>query len=270
MRCEDCRDAISARMDGEDSPGLGEPGVVDATVEAHLTTCATCRTFVDRAAHVTRLARIRPADPVPDVLPGLLAALDSSSITERPTATRTRDDGRSSVRERAFDGVRLALGAVGVGQLVLAVNGIVVGTDLGHDVQVAGTSMAHFAHESSAWNLALGVAFLWVAGTTSRRTSGLVPMIGAFVALLVALSVPDMVTGRVHPDRLTGHTLVIAGLVLLMLHRRLSRGGGGASTASGPLDGDTSATAAVIGPHRLDDATDGEGGLKPTARRRAA
>lgn len=65
MRCEDCRDAISARMDGEDA------GVAPGAVDDHLAGCAGCRAFADRAAHVTRLARLRPAEDLPDVLPGV-------------------------------------------------------------------------------------------------------------------------------------------------------------------------------------------------------
>jgi predicted anti-sigma-YlaC factor YlaD len=246
MRCEDCRDAISARMDGED------PGVDPGAVERHLEGCAACRAFSDRAAHVTRMARLRPAEDLPDVLPGLLTALDAGE--SRPAPRRTR---RALVR----DAVRAALAVLAVGQLALALSGIVAAAGAGPG-RLAGASMAHFSHESAAWNLALGVAFAWAA-TGARRAGGLVPVIGAFVALLVALSALDLFAGHVEVARLAGHVPVIVGLVLLLLHARLGSRGGGTRAEAAPEPA----------PGR-DQRTDGEGfaggGLQPTAHHRAA
>jgi predicted anti-sigma-YlaC factor YlaD len=249
MRCEDCRDAISAEMDGED-PGT-EPGAVDR----HLEGCAACRAFAERAAHVTRLARIRPAEQLPDLLPGLLAALDAGESPAAPPR------GWRSV---ARDAVRVALAALAVGQLALALSGIIAATAAGPD-RLAGASMAHFSHESAAWNLALGVAFGWAA-TGARRSGGLVPVIGAFVALLVALSTLDVLAGHVTAARLLGHLPVVAGLVLLLLHARLGRDGGGAArTGRGDgARGGRSRDADVGGPRF------GDGGLQPSAHHRAA
>jgi predicted anti-sigma-YlaC factor YlaD len=248
MRCEDCRDAISARMDGEDT-GV-EPGVV----EHHLEGCAACRAFSERAAHVTRLTRIRPAEDLPDVLPGLLAALDAGE--SRPAPRRTR-------RSIARDAVRAALAALAVGQLALAVSGVIAATGAGPD-QFAGASMAHFSHESAAWNLALGVAFGWAA-TAPRRAGGLVPVIGAFVALLVTLSTLDVLAGHVTAGRLLGHLPVIAGLALLLLHARIGRGGGTAAAVRDDGPGGTGRRDVRFGRPRF-----GDGGFQPSAHHRAA
>jgi predicted anti-sigma-YlaC factor YlaD len=247
MRCEDFRDAISARMDGED------PGVEPGAVERHLDGCAACRAFSERAAHVTRLARIRPAEDAPDVLPGLLAALDAGE--SRPAPRRTP-------RAIARDAVRVALAALAVGQLALALSGIIAATGAGPD-RLAGASMAHFSHESAAWNLALGVAFAWAA-TAPRRAGGLVPVIGAFVALLVALSALDVLAGHVTAGRLIGHLPVVAGLVLLLLHARLGRDGG--STAGGRND---DAHGGERDPE-IGGPWFGDGGLQPSAHHKAA
>jgi predicted anti-sigma-YlaC factor YlaD len=257
MRCEDCRDSISARMDGED------PGVASEAVERHLAGCAACRAFADRAAHVTRLARIRPAEDHPDVLPGLLAALDAGE--SRPTPRR-------GWRAIARDAVRVALAVLGVGQLALALSGIVaaMGTEGGPD-RLGGASMAHLSHESAAWNLALGVAFIWAASGATRRAGGLVPVIGAFVALLVALSAMDLIAGHVEAGRLAGHVPVIVGLVLLLLHARLSQDGGGTTGASGDSGrtGKDGRDGGRVGRAFGDGGVDG-GGLQPTAHHRAA
>jgi predicted anti-sigma-YlaC factor YlaD len=252
MRCEDCRDAISAQVDGED------PGVESGVVERHLDGCADCRAFSERAAQVTRLARIRPAEDLPDVLPGLLAALDAGE--SRPAPRRT---GRAIAR----DAVRAALAVLAIGQLALALSGIVaaLGGQAGSD-RLGGASMTHFSHESAAWNLAIGVAFGWAASGAARRAGGLVPVIGAFVALLVALSALDLLVGNVTAGRLAGHLPVIVGLALLLLHARLGHGGGGTaavspdSGTSGDRHGD-----ADFGRGRY-----GDGGLQPSAHHRAA
>ncbi len=260
MRCEDCRDAISTRMDGEDDGG--HPGGADA-VERHLAGCASCRAFADRAAHVTRLARIRPAEPLPDVLPGLLAALDGGDVRPAP---------RRGWRAVARDAVRVALGVLGAGQVALALAGVVAATGAAGDTgRLAGASMTHFSHESAAWNLALGVAFLWAASGAARRVGALVPVIGAFVALLVTLSVLDLLAGHVEAGRLAGHLPVIAGLVLLLVHARLGRGGGGTTRTSdaSPSRADRSADRSDDR-SRPDDGHHGDGGLQPTARHRAA
>jgi predicted anti-sigma-YlaC factor YlaD len=250
MRCEDWRDAISARMDGEDS------GIEADAIERHLVGCAACRAFAERAPHITRLARVRPAEDVPDVLPGLLAALDAG--VSRPAPRRTW-------RAVARDVVRVALAGLGIGQLALALSGIVaaLGATAGPG-RLAGASMTHLSHESAAWNVALGVAFLWAASGAARRAGGLVPVIGAFVALLVALSALDLLAGRVEAGRLAGHVPAVVGLVLLLLHARLSRDGGGTTSAAGNE-----------APTRTDDGRFGEGdlgtgGLQPTAHHRAA
>jgi len=244
-------------MDGEDPAGSGGPD----EVERHLAGCPGCRGFADRAAHVTRLVRIRPAEPLPDVLPGLLAALDAG--VARPAPPR-------GWRVRARDAVRLALAVLGAGQLALALSGVVAAAGAtGGAGRLAGASMTHFSHESAAWNLALGVAFLWAASGTARRANGLVPVIGAFVALLVALSALDLLAGHVEVGRLLGHAPVVAGLVLLLVHRRLGRGGGG--TAAAP-EADPVRGTEPVRYDRRDGGQDDQdgGGLQPTAQHRAA
>lgn len=258
MRCENCRDAISARLDGED------PGVAPEAIDQHLEGCAACRAFSDRAAHVTRMTRIRPAENHPDVLPGLLAALDAGE--SRPAPRRDR-------RRVARDAVRAALAVLSVGQLALGLSGIAaaLSTPIGPD-QVAGASMTHFSHETAAWNLALGVAFGWAASGAARRTGGLVPTIAAFVAPLLALSAVDLFAGDVTAGRLLGHLPVVAGLVLLLLHARLGRDGGGTRVTAHD-DGATAhdgATGTGHGNSGFGGRRFGDGGLQPSAHHRAA
>ncbi|WP_232663682.1 zf-HC2 domain-containing protein [Pseudonocardia sp. TRM90224] len=246
MRCSECREALSARLDGEDAPGES------ADVDAHLEECAECAAFAERAAHVTRLTRTRLAEPGPDLTGAVLAAAGS---------------GKRRRRGVGADAVRLALGAVAVGQFALAISGVVAAGGH-HDTggAVAGAGVVHFAHESSAWNLALAVAFLWVA-TGPVRVAGLLPVLTAFVGALAALSVADVLGGHVEAARLVTHGLVVAGLVLLVVLRRLSGDGG-----DGGLAGSVPERPAGRARRRLlrPSGGGGAGGAQPTAQQKAA
>jgi predicted anti-sigma-YlaC factor YlaD len=87
-----------------------------------------------------------------------------------------------------------------------------------------GDSMAmpmgiHAAHEGAAWNLALGASFLAVA-VRPVRAVGTIPILATFVAVLGALTVPDIAAGLVETGRLVSHAGVVAGLVLVALMSR--------------------------------------------------
>ncbi|HEY4421342.1 MAG TPA: hypothetical protein VGN22_17590 [Pseudonocardia sp.] len=272
LDCRQCREAVSARLDGEDPPG----GVAGAErAEAHLSTCSACRAFVDDAAHITRLARIRPVEDVVDLAPGLLLEAWTNAAPTRENAAA--EHGRHVRRRRwALDVVRAGLGAVALGQLSLAGASIAVtASDETHVVMpgmgLSGASAAHFSHESAAWNLALGVAFGWVALGRFRPCAGLVPMIAAFVGVLTALSVPDLVAGRVDPGRLVGHGVVVIGLVLLLVFRILNRDDGGRTAGAGGEAGRAPVPGHPFGsliPARGPDGRGGQG-FEPTGHRAA-
>ncbi len=201
MDCTQCREALSARLDGEES------AAEQAAIDAHLTTCAVCRRFADEAARITRLARTAVATQEPDVVEAVLAA-----------APRSR-------RPRLVTTLRVLLGLVGLAQLEIAIVGVLTAQSGGHGsqgVMLDGASIAHFAHESAAWNLALGVGFLWIAWRSSRA-SGMVPTLATFVAVLAAVVVLDVVAGRVDPERFLLHGLVLLGLILVIVLDRLPR-----------------------------------------------
>ncbi len=205
MDCTQCKEALSARLDGEGS--AAERGGIDA----HLATCPACRRFADEAARVTRLARTTVATPAPDVVEAVLAV-----------APRSR-------RPQLVTALRVLLGLVGLAQAEVAIVGMLTahGTGRGSEgVVLQGASVAHFAHESAAWNLALGVGFLWVAKRSSR-TSGMVPTLVTFVAVLTVLVVMDAMAGGVDAARLLAHGLVLLGLILVIMLDRLPRPAGG-------------------------------------------
>lgn len=205
MDCTQCNEALSARLDGEES--VAERGVIDV----HLASCAACRWFADEAARVTRLARTAVATQEPDVLEAVLAA-----------APRLRGPHLVTV-------LRVLLGLVGLAQGEVAFVEMLGAHASGHGSQgivLQGASVTHFAHESAAWNLALGVGFLWVAKRSSR-TSGMVPTLATFMAVLTVLVVMDAMAGGVNVARLLAHGLILIGLVLVILLDRLPRPTGG-------------------------------------------
>ena len=207
--CADCREELSAELDGE-----GDPARRPA-VRAHLRTCPACTAWREQAAVVTRLTRTAPAQAGPDLVARVLPAA--------PRASRRQV------------GARAALAAVGVVQFLLGLAALVglVGHG-GGTAMLAGADMAHLGHETAAWNLALGAAF--VAGARwTRHLAGLLPVLGVFIVVLAVLSGLDLVAGRVEPDRVALHAVLLVGFALSVAVARRGdrRGPGPAPRAAG-------------------------------------
>lgn len=192
--CMTCREALSARMDGEDEPVPAEQ------TDQHLTSCVACRSWQVRVEQMSRTLRVREATPVPDLSATIL---DTAVL---PLATRGW-------------WARIALIVVAVAQLGLALSqilGVGAPTNHGH----AGlTGAEHLFNESSAWNLALGIGLLWAA-FRSRVTTGLIPVLSGFVVLLGVYSVHDLVTGVAPVSRVVLHGLLLLALGLLIVINR--------------------------------------------------
>lgn len=222
MGCDAYRELLSARMDGEATPSE------IAASEAHLAACGECRRWYERAARVNRLARVGPATNGPDVVDAVLAAAP----------------GRGRARLAGL--LWLLLGVLGAAQVSLGVLQAVAAAvaDTGDHPTVGGATIGHLWHESAAWNVAVGAAFLWMAGRRSRP-AGMIPILTAFVLGLALLSAGDLAADRVGAPRLASHGLVVAGyVVVLMLSRpslAVGRPPGGRVTggADGTAEADT-------------------------------
>lgn len=243
---------MSARLDNEEQPGEG------AEVDSHLASCANCRTFAEQAAKVTRLARTELVGPVPDLAEALAGTL--------------AETGYRPGRFRWIAALRALLAAVGLGQLGLATADLLVAAEHDHGTGgLSGASLAHLAHESSAWNLALAVGFLGVAARPSRLR-GVLPLVGAFVGVLAALSVLDLASGRVEGPRLLSHGLVVLGLLALLgLARACARPSDDAPGAVA-FDHRSARPSLPRRPlrRRARSGPDGDHDLKPSAHRPAA
>jgi predicted anti-sigma-YlaC factor YlaD len=197
VECEQYREALSARLDGEDDPAERH------AVDAHLTICPECRSWMDNAAVVTRLARTSLVSTGPDLDEQLLAAAPGPG------------------RLRVAITLRVLLGALGAVQFVLGAAQIagIAGTQHLHDLTGTTVPPNHLWHESAAWNVALGAGFAWIALRRTRPV-GIVPTLTAFVAVLTLLSANDMIVGRVDVSRILSHGFILAGyLIILALTR---------------------------------------------------
>lgn len=244
--CQNYREALSARLDGEQGP------VPDDALDHHLEVCAACRSWQQRTVELSRTLRVRSVQPTPDLTDAVLSA-----------ATPLRD--RFLTRRWP----RLLLGLVALCQLALGVVQI-FGAGMVTLAHGMGSSMSeHLFNESTSWNLALGAGMLWAAWRT-RASAGLIPPMAVFLVVLTVFSVHDLVNGEVSVSRLISHVLLVAGLVLLFLvdrdRRRWQPGPRSARTAE---DGE-STTADDVAEARPSSARGRERrGLWPTGFRRA-
>lgn len=69
MDCQQCREVVSADLDGQAAAGER------VAADAHVAECPACRRYAAGADRVTRLARVRPAEDVPDIAASVLATL---------------------------------------------------------------------------------------------------------------------------------------------------------------------------------------------------
>ena len=186
----------------------------------------------------------------------------------------------------------LALAAVGAVQLILGLAQVGGGSSTEHVHGGTDATAGHLWHESAAWNVAVGAAYLFLALRRSRP-AGLVPMLTAFVGMLLLLSVNDLSASRVDGTRLVSHGFVILGYLLVVALSKIS-----AETATPPgaradrgsgwrarLDDDdelevtprlrlvprghgplTAGTGPALDPAALDPAARAVGALDPAAR----
>lgn len=195
--CQTCREAISARIDGEPEPVPAEE------TDRHLRECADCLAWQARAVEVTRALRVREATRTPDLTERILATA--------PVPVSTRGWW-----------ARSALGVVALAQLSLGLSQILGVDTTGHAGHDANTLAGHLFNESTAWNLAIGIGLFWTV-FRPRAAAGLTPVVAGFVLVLLGYSTHDLIIGAAPASRIAGHGLLIAALVLLIIVHRQHR-----------------------------------------------
>lgn len=183
MDCTTHREILSAGLDGEAT------ALEQAAADRHVATCAACTAWLDEAAGVTRAARLRPAEPLPDLTAAILARSPAAPAPDGlPVA-------------------RIGLALVALAQVLVSQDGLFDATHLGR--------------EQGAWELALAIGFA-TAAWQPRRAAGLVPLVGALVIGLLVTASFDAADGSVGVLAEGHHLLPIVGLALLLVSTRLS------------------------------------------------
>lgn len=190
MRCDTIREALSARLDGED------PGLDTEVLDVHLGTCVACRAWVGELTALHRLVRVREAEPVPDLTAAILAAVPA--LDPGPTAARWRAEPVNSARWALF--------TVALTQLVLAGPALLLGEDPGATV--------HVARELGAFDVALAVGLL-VAAWQPARAWGLLPLVASLALVLGGTAILDVLQGRAGSLGEAHHLLDLAGVAFL-------------------------------------------------------
>lgn len=188
MECDKVREAVSARIDGED------PGLPGAAAEAHLADCAACRDWQQRAHTVTRRARVGGPFLDHDLTPAVLAAVPPAPAGRRRGLTQ-----------------RTALAAAALAQLAITVPLLILGHD--HDAGVPA------AHELGSFDLALAIAFA-VGAIRPALSAGLAWPCGVAAAGLAGTAIVDMISGQTFGADEAQHLVAVLGAALLCWQAR--------------------------------------------------
>lgn len=190
VRCEVAREALSARIDGENE------GVPSARVDEHLAGCAGCREWYAAAQASNWTAG--PAAVGPDQTEAILA----NTASVRPRTPRER---------LSQNVVRGGLTVAGLAQIVIAMIQM-TGSDFGMDAHDSMMAGHHLLNETTAWSMALGVGMV-VAAWWQRALPGLLVVLAVFTVVLGGYVVADVVNGDVTGWRVLSHLPVVVGLV---------------------------------------------------------
>ncbi|HEX3956915.1 MAG TPA: zf-HC2 domain-containing protein [Trebonia sp.] len=209
MECDRAREAVSAQIDGADS------GVPDGALAAHVSGCADCRAWAQRAHVVTRRARLGGAFLDHDLTARVLAAVPPAPARRTRTATQ-----------------RTALVAVAALQIAITVPLLI----FGHDRDAG----AHAAHELGSFDLALAIAFC-VGAIRPTLSAGLAWPCGIAAGGLVGTAIIDMIGGQTFGIDEAQHLIALAGALLLIWQARTV-----ARPAAGPA---SAAPAGQAGPY---------------------
>jgi len=186
MRCDQSRDLLSARLDGEAT--ADELAVLDR----HLARCGGCTDFAASLVGLDRRTRLVPAEPVPDLTAAVMAA------------------NPSPVRDPQREAARWSLALVAVAQLLVALPELLIGSE---------GDAVHTTRELGSWSAALAVGLL-VAAWQPARARGMLPLGLVLAGVLTLGAVVDLVTGAAAGAGETVHLLEIAGIALLWLLAR--------------------------------------------------
>lgn len=196
MDCAQARELISAALDGEAS----DDEVRASTL--HLEGCAPCQAWRLDAGIVARQLRVRPAAPVPDLTPRVMAAVPTADVQRWP---------------------RLFLVAIAVFELVMGVSNL-----LPASVPV----VAHDPRHIGPFGVATAVGFLLLAWRPGWA-KGSLPFMSPLAVVMITVVVGDLLSSHARWIVEGHHLIEIAGFVLVWMLAGMPLPRRGARTASG-------------------------------------
>ena len=184
MSCERWRDAISARLDDEES------GLDAALIDAHVARCPSCRTFAAAAEASRRERRVGSATGVPDL------------------SRRVRTAVAAADRARQHAAVRGLLTAVAMLIIALSLRALVLGDE--HDTG------SHAARHLGAFSAAYGVGLLVLAVRPARART-MLPVAAVLAGALMITATVDLLQGRIPLVGEAQHIPEVLSVVLVWL-----------------------------------------------------
>ncbi len=183
LNCDDALELISVATDGEAS--LDE----QASLDLHLGSCAACASFAERLDLVERRVRLRPAEPVPDLVMAVTSRVHPAVL------------GRGGWMRPALAWVAVVLFAQNI---VLLISGEADGAE------------THMARHLGAFGVALAIGFAYAAWRP-HRAFGMLPFVGALVVSMLASTGFDLADGGRSAVAEATHLAELAGLALLWM-----------------------------------------------------
>jgi predicted anti-sigma-YlaC factor YlaD len=184
VECTRWREAVSARLDGED------PGIDPALVDAHLARCPGCRAFASAAADARRAQRIGIAPQVPDL------------------SRRVRKAVAVADRASRWSVVRALLVVVALQIIGFSLPALIFGDE--HE------TATHAARHLGAFTAAYGVGLLVVAIRPARART-MLPVAAVLAGALLITAVVDMLNGDVPLVGEVQHLPELLSVVLVWL-----------------------------------------------------
>ncbi|MBN9644725.1 zf-HC2 domain-containing protein [Corynebacterium mendelii] len=212
--CVAVQKALSARLDGE------QTGVDDDVVDAHVSACADCRRFYDRAAALKRQLTFSSDQSTqqlvapPDLSQAILAGLESQ---QRRLSSRRALASMVSRAALVAAGVLCAVWAV---VLLSGTTGIVAPPGAPESGQIVpdGSGATGFSSplmvDAAAVRLALAVG-MFFAAWQPRLGAGMLLVIGPFTAFSIGFTARDVVLGFASATDVFGLLLLVSCCVLL-------------------------------------------------------
>ena len=182
MNCETCREAISARLDGEVSELSSE------LVDVHLADCADCRQFEQRAMIMNRRLRVGVAAPMVDRTERIVNAVVNAGSGWRLDLVRALLVGLAAVE--IVTGA-MTLFAVGRGGVVI-----------------------HDSRELGGFGVAFGIGLL-LAAISPVRIAGLFPVVVTVAVTSLVGAAVDVASGQTFWAGELHHMLEFAAVLAL-------------------------------------------------------